>query len=76
MRQEYTEVCFVPEDSHAERDGPEFRSLAISRGFRAAPALSEMDQPDYLPFPTMNFGSVSTGVGIVARWCWTSLAMI
>ncbi len=66
-RQEYTEICFVPNWVGHKKHGPEYRYLAVREPLEQQ-ALSGMDDQPSLPFPTMDWGMVKYKVtGIVTN---------
>ncbi|MFA5810629.1 MAG: IS1380 family transposase [Thermoleophilia bacterium] len=58
--QEWAEVCFVPNWVACQKDGPEYRFLAIREPLRQSqlPGL-EPPSADQLPFPTLDMGQGS-----------------
>jgi hypothetical protein len=55
--QEYAEVCFVPNWAAANKQGPEYRFLAI-RELMQQPELPFLEGQLSLPFPTMDWGKL------------------
>jgi hypothetical protein len=65
--QEWAEVCFVPNWMGRKKDGPTYRYLAIREPLEQQ-ALPGMEEQLALPFPTMDWGTVTYKVtGIVTN---------
>jgi len=52
--QQWAEVCFVPNWVARRKDGPAYRFLAIREPLEQ-PSLPAIEEPQQLPFPTMQF---------------------